>query len=109
MALLRRASGGSAGRPFALGECPLVLQGAADLWAFLAEAVWAGTEEARELGTVLLFVEQGHVKALLNDKAQKIVAFTTLDPGEDLLTQLDMLVTEPSVDWRPSKFQVRGK
>ena len=93
----------------AVGECPLVLAGSQDLWEFLASPVWPGTVEPRELGTCLLFTENGALKVLLNDKAQRLVAFSTLDMQESLLAQLDMLVTEPSVDWRMSKFNTKPR
>jgi hypothetical protein len=85
------------------------LGGNNDLWDFLASPVWPGTVDPREGGTVLLFFQDGKLKAMLNDKAQGQLAFLVLDVADDLLVQVDVALASPDTDWRKSRASPPAK
>lgn len=74
------------------------------LWAFLSASAY-DDGESRQTGTMLLFVEQGKVKACLNDRECSDVSFVT---GGDVLTLLQRVeegLRLGDLDWRA----VRGR
>ena len=69
---------------------------------FLTVDVWPdGTE--RRTGTVLLFLDQGRIKACLADRDQDVVLFTTVDALGTALEAVEDALRDPKGDWRPSK------
>ena len=75
------------------------------LWEFLTASEWE-EGETRETGTILIFVEEGRVKACLNDRDQGLVAFTSGVSVEDVFKSADKGLLADTLDWRPSR---RGK
>jgi hypothetical protein len=74
-----------------------------ELAEFLFVRKWPDDGADRETGTVLLFGDGVNLKAMLNDRAQGLVAFITIDPDEDLLGSLERAVVATGTDWRPAK------
>lgn len=72
------------------------------LLEFVGQEVWPdGTH--REPGTLLLFVEEGKVKACLSDRAQSLVMFVS---GRGLLEAMDAAESSlraGKADWRRSR------
>lgn len=110
MSFLQRRGSSSSQGP-ASGSCAAT---AADLARFPALLEFVSAErwpdgEAREPGTVLVFVEAGALKACVSDRAQQAVAFVTA--GESglggLLDRLESLLASGGLDWRGSR--PRGK
>lgn len=99
----QKAPAGAEGVPLALICEELILYPA--LAEFLFLQVWEEDQAPRETGTVLMFSDGCHLKAMLNDRAQGLVAFLTLDPTEEVLVALDKAVLSTGTDWRPSKKQ----
>lgn len=71
------------------------------LWSFLSDSFWA-EGDARQLGSVTLFVDQGRLKAALNDRDAGEVGFVTLEHHEPLWAQLDQSLRSERIDWRRS-------
>jgi hypothetical protein len=105
MALFRNQLGqsGKASGPYHLPRAPVNFEGLLSLWEFLAREQWEGGEEPREPGTAMIFYGDGRAKGMLNDKAQGLVAFTTLNPLDDVLLQMDCMVADPGTDWRRAR------
>lgn len=59
--------------------------------------------KAREVGTLLLFAQDGKWKAMLNDKDGGNIAFHAADTVESLLGALDRGLKQGTLDWRESK------
>lgn len=77
------------------------------LWAFMAYGYWEDAT-ARAPGTVVLFSEEGRLKACLNDKDSGYVGFVTIPDGEDPIAFLDVALRDERVEWRaPRKPQSR--
>jgi hypothetical protein len=90
------------------GSWPAGFDGCQDLIDFLGLGVWPDGS-SRDPGTILLFCGDGRLKACLSDKSQGLVAFITIDPGSDILTQLSDRVTSASTDWRPVRVLTPSK
>lgn len=73
------------------------------LHEFLFMAVWEEDGTVRVPGTVLLFAEGLHLKAMLNDKDGNRVAFTVLNPDRPVLEELNEAIASASTDWRASR------
>lgn len=54
----------------------------------------------RERAKVSIFIEQGHVKAALNDGDAKRSCYVTADSLQDVLELLEKGLKDDSVDWR---------
>lgn len=75
-----------------------------DLWEWLTVTVWPGTADERETGTLKLFWGEGGLAAVLNDRAQDLTGFVTLnDPQEHFLVTIDRKLREGTVDFRKAK------
>lgn len=84
-------------------------EGYPTLWAFLADPAYEdGTP--RQTGTVMLFVEQGRLKAWVHDREQERTAFLTAACPEDLFAELNDGLEDDELDWRagPRKGQRRS-
>lgn len=71
---------------------------------FLSTTEW-GPNEPRLPGTVLLFVDEGRLKACLTDKDSGMVAFATLTALSSCLQELEALLGKDQLDWRKSKWE----
>lgn len=105
---LRRRGSSSSNQAGSAG--PVAPADELDRWAalleFLSAAVYP-TGEPRQTGTLLLFVEEGRVKACVSDRDQAAVAFVT---GSGLLSTLSLVeesIREGTLDWRPQKARKR--
>jgi hypothetical protein len=72
------------------------------LYGMLVEATWDGGEE-RKTSTLLFFVEDGQMKACLNDRALEQSAFFCGNSMEALLTIIEEKLLDESADFRPYK------
>lgn len=87
--------------PKELAKYPLIVE-------FLGCAVWEEDGTERTTGTIQLFTDGGMWKAMLNDRAQSLVAFVTVLPGESLLAVLEKALAATGTDWRTArKFQAK--
>lgn len=108
--MLNRVSKDSQGRPAApLGPVPASLEDCEDLWLFLGLAAWPSDAAPRTPGTVMLFVDSGILKVMLNDKDACRVAFLTIDPADELLSTIDSAIGASSTDWRAAKPPQNGR
>lgn len=83
-------SGGSLAK-----SCPV-------LWEFLTAESWDdGT--AREVGTVLIVVEDGCVKMWLNDKAQGVTCWVSSSSWDGLLKAASHAIEGTGAGWRAAK------
>lgn len=71
------------------------------LFDFLSLTGVAGA--ARKTGTLLIFFEDGRVKACLNDRDGGYYAFLSADAFAGLLEALDKALKDGGLDWRQSK------
>jgi hypothetical protein len=70
---------------------------------FLCQAFWedeTGKRTRRTPGTVVLFVEDGRLKACVNDKDLNRVAFYTFDGPDTFWKQLEGVMAADKLDWR---------
>jgi hypothetical protein len=72
------------------------------LWEYMSEASW-GEGKPRELATLLLFLDGGRLKAMLNDRDSGRVAFVTGCSLEEVLEALEGGLVSSSLDWRASQ------
>jgi hypothetical protein len=59
--------------------------------------------ETRTPGTLILFIQEGHLKVLLSDRDQGLVAFVTACGLLDGLERADRGLREDSLDWRKAR------
>jgi hypothetical protein len=72
------------------------------------QPVWEdGT--TRVPGTLLIFSEQGRLKACLGDRDSESVGFVTLQGGLDPLDELEGALRDDRIDWRASSSRNRRK
>lgn len=71
------------------------------LHAMLTTTVLDG--KPRKTTTILLFCEAGRLKACLNDRAEGLSGFLTLDGLELVAEQLEEGLAKEDVDWRAAK------
>ena len=78
------------------------------LWAFLADPAFDdGTP--RTTGTVMLFCEQGRLKAWVHDREMERTAFLTAADPEDLFAHLNDGLETDDMDWRSTARKQGGK
>lgn len=76
------------------------------LWAFLTDSKWA-SGETRETGSVLLFTQEGHWKAMIKDKDSGCIAFVTKETFKTLLDALERGLVDGKLDWREDAFKTK--
>lgn len=64
---------------------------------------------AREFGSVLVFVGEGRLKAMLNDKDAARVAFVSGDSLESVLCLLEEGLKDNDLDWRWARENGGGR
>lgn len=73
--------------------------------------LWLSCEQFREksriLPTIMLFVEDGRLKACLSDKDRRKVAFMTFESVDVLWETLESKFVEGDLDWRKVKEERR--
>lgn len=69
---------------------------------FLCAEEWPDGSE-RKPGTLLLFMDQGKVKACLSDRDQGLVLFFTVPSLALVLEAADDVLKDGEADWRPAK------
>lgn len=88
-------------------NCPLGSRLPA-LWEFLTLTTWDdGT--ARETGAITLFLQDGLLKACLNDKDGHVVAFVSAEGLEALLEAMNRGLSEDVLDWRRARENGGGR
>lgn len=75
------------------------LEGSPTLFEFLTQRDWPDGS-LREPGTLLVFTEDGHFKACLNDRDSGHSAFASGRTPTDLLEVLEKGLTENGLEWR---------
>ena len=78
------------------------------LLEFLASTVWP-EGGVRQPGTLLVFVDEGRLKACLSDRAQGLVAFVSGCGLVGLLRAAEALLRDDTADWRAQRGKPRGK
>lgn len=68
-----------------------------------------GDGKPRQLPTLMLFAEDGYVKACLNDRDLGRVAFVSAASVGGLFLSLEEGLQGSTLDWRPSKAQGKGR
>lgn len=99
-------SGGAPVNPLFVNE---ELAGYDSLAEFLLQTEWPEGGGVRTTGTVLIFMDSGGLKAMLNDRDQSLVAFVTIEPSEGILQALTHAVESTTTDWRAAKRFGGGK
>jgi hypothetical protein len=74
-------------------ECP-------NLWEFLTVQWWAEERKVRQTGTLLVFVEGGDRKIMLNDRDAGLMAFVTVLGDQGVLEAAEAALDSPKTDWR---------
>lgn len=72
------------------------------LWEFLTLSRF-DDGSPRETGTVLIFHEEGHVKACVIDREHEVTAFVAASSIRAVLERIDRGVREDKLDWRKRK------
>ena len=72
------------------------------LYGYLTDERW-DTGEPRKTSTLLIFTEEGMLKACLNDRALSQSTFLAGDSLETLLVALETCLAKDSVLWKPHK------
>jgi hypothetical protein len=102
LAVLKKPTGSLPGVPARAFDVSTdeVLRDLPSLASFLCDVTWEDGSD-RVPGTVLLFVQDGRIKACLNDKASSRVCFLTAQTVLDVLHAADEAVDSGHADWRP--------
>lgn len=74
------------------------------LLEFLTEPVWEDGSP-RQTGTILLFLDEGRLKACLAERSLGLVAFVTGPSLLGLLVEVEAVLRDGKADWRASKGQ----
>jgi len=91
------ADGGDAPPRISPVKGDLALEG---LWEFLVSPVY-DDESPRETGTILIFCEDGLIKACLIDRDNERTAFVSSGAGlKGILERADKGIREDKLDWR---------
>jgi len=77
-----------------------------ELWAFLAHLRWEDGS-GRIPGTIILFVDDGRLKACLNDRDGCAVAFVTVPEEEHVLEYLNLVLRSDGAEWRSARGKGR--
>lgn len=107
--LVRRDSSSST-----TGPCASFASTAADqsrwpvLVEFLASSSWPDGLPRRP-GTLLLFVDEGRLKACLSDRDQELVLFVTAYGLVEALDGAEQALQDPKADWRKSRNAGQGR
>ena len=83
-------------------------EGYPSLWAFLADPAF-DDGSPRTTGTVMLFCEQGRLKAWVHDREMERTAFLTARCPEDLFAELNDGLETDDMDWRSTVRKQGGK
>jgi hypothetical protein len=75
------------------------------LYAMLAQQLVEG--KSRETATLILFSEAGKLKFTLNDRHDAMVGFGSVGSLETILDDVEAMLADGKVDWRPSKSSTR--
>jgi len=59
--------------------------------------------KARESASITLYVDQGRLKAVINDKNTKMSFFCTLSGSYNVLAEIDTALQEGRGEWRKQK------
>jgi len=78
------------------------------IWSFLTQRAWEDGNE-RQTGTVLLFWEQGRLKACLSDRDAQAVGFVTLEGLSDPFDELENALRSDHIDWRAHRSANKRK
>lgn len=108
---LKRRSGPNGGRDVGVGSfvTDSSVAGVDPLThAFLCLEKWPDGS-ARRTGTLLLFVDQGKLKACVTDRDAQLVAFVSGDSLPGLLDALERGLRDDTLDWRQMRYQGRGR
>lgn len=81
--------------PFMVEQCPLVL-------SYLVETQYEDGS-ARRTSTLTLFVDDGQLKASLNDRDNSRTAFVSADSLAELLEALECHLSDPTSPWRSDR------
>lgn len=57
----------------------------------------------RQTSTVMVFIDQGHVKACLNDRDAGRAGWMSADALGSVLDELERALADDSIDWRASR------
>jgi hypothetical protein len=77
------------------------------MWEFLSLSQWPDGKP-RLTGTILLFVEQGRVKANLNDRDAGVSTFVSGTSFTLCLAAMETGLNEDSLEWRERKEAPRS-
>jgi len=75
---------------------------------FLVSARWPDGSR-RQPGSVTIFVDQGKLKAVMNDRDQGYVCFVTVGALQGLWEALESVLVDGDGDWRRSPGRSPGK
>lgn len=75
---------------------------------FLGSCSWPDGQERRP-GTLLIFLDEGRLKACLSDRAQGLVLFTTGDSVTGLIDAVEASLCDPRADWRRARPAPGGR
>jgi len=102
--MLKRAKAASNDQASKVGVAPRSeFDGYPNLWDFLTQAVWPEDGKKRTPGTMMVMVDDGLLKVMLNDKDQSRVAFSVVDASEGILEHAEAMLVSTNTDWRASR------
>lgn len=100
MGLLRKGDKRvSAGAPVLDEATDPLVQGYPALWAFLTQTRWED-DTARDPGSMLVFLQDGMLKAMLRDKNDGTCLWVAARGFTGLLDVLEACLLDPAADWR---------
>lgn len=87
------------------------VEGFHEKWPNLADVLFARQirGEPREAGSLLLFVQDGHIKIRILCPSEGVVAFTTVNSPATLCEELELKLKKGTMDWRVDKKAKGGK
>lgn len=103
MSLKRRSSspGSTNSLTASLELCELAVKWPT-MWEFLSLTLWPDGK-SRSTGTILFFVEQGRVKANLNDRDAGVSTFVSGTSLSQCLEAVEAGLSDDSLEWRERK------
>lgn len=78
------------------------------LWQFLTDSSWSNGE-ARETGSILIFLQEGMWKAMVKDKDSGMIAFVTKNTFKTLLEAIERGLVDEKLDWREDQFKAKKR
>lgn len=104
MALIRAATDpGKSGATPQAADLPTELAKYPDLAAFLTLTKWPEDDAPRVTGTMSIFMQDGRLTVMLNDRDAERTLFTTIKRGGSILREVETVLGSAESPWKAYK------